>query len=344
MNATDIQKEEQWWAEEGPAAPANWNFDTVPEEELIACCYWEYARESSTIKLVSEVRGCRRHLARLEGRPDAPGHEEDNQQQQAKVAAWVQRAGFDLNAFMDEYWKTECPLLHIYDTVTHLVGDEALPWQRLSPAVRSQIASHAQGSLILRPLAPALVGELEELWEANSTALKEVRQRERPENDDSEDAALWTESVPVEPTDAEENARQEKLTVALTVDFSRFTDGEILEAFQTWLKEKRPGQWRTPRRVIPNARKRGKKQVEYRVALERLGLMRLLHWYSPADLSRKLPAAWEKIRHKEPDFRREIREAARFFRSLFPFLPEQERPDTVERFGVWIPRMDKNLR
>jgi hypothetical protein len=27
-----------------------WNFDNVPNDELVACCYWEYARESAFIR------------------------------------------------------------------------------------------------------------------------------------------------------------------------------------------------------------------------------------------------------------------------------------------------------
>lgn len=29
---------------------ADWNFDAVPDPELVACCYWEYARESAFIR------------------------------------------------------------------------------------------------------------------------------------------------------------------------------------------------------------------------------------------------------------------------------------------------------
>ena len=37
-----------------PPEPASltkfdWNFDAVPDNELVACCYWEYARESAFI-------------------------------------------------------------------------------------------------------------------------------------------------------------------------------------------------------------------------------------------------------------------------------------------------------
>src|SRR5216684_7591220 len=28
----------------------DWNFDNVPDGELVACCYWEYARESAFIR------------------------------------------------------------------------------------------------------------------------------------------------------------------------------------------------------------------------------------------------------------------------------------------------------
>ena len=28
----------------------NWNFEAVPDAELVACCYWEYARESAFVR------------------------------------------------------------------------------------------------------------------------------------------------------------------------------------------------------------------------------------------------------------------------------------------------------
>ncbi len=31
-------------------APHDWNFDSVPNHHLIACCYWEYARESAFLR------------------------------------------------------------------------------------------------------------------------------------------------------------------------------------------------------------------------------------------------------------------------------------------------------
>jgi hypothetical protein len=33
-----------------PRSPHDWNFDSIPDHHLIACCYWEYARESAFLK------------------------------------------------------------------------------------------------------------------------------------------------------------------------------------------------------------------------------------------------------------------------------------------------------
>lgn len=39
----------------------DWNFDGVADSVLVACCYWEYARESVD-PLVSWIRKSDRHL------------------------------------------------------------------------------------------------------------------------------------------------------------------------------------------------------------------------------------------------------------------------------------------
>src|SRR5439155_4890371 len=111
----------------------------------------------------------------------------------------------------------------------------------------------------------------------------------------------------------EKDALKGRITTALTVDFSRFTDREICDAFHAWLIKARPKRWKRPRRVFPGARQKGRKLIEYRVAVERLGLMRLLHVHNPTQLREQLPDAWKKYRAKERSFRREIREARKFF-------------------------------
>jgi hypothetical protein len=56
-----------------------------------------------------------------------------------------------------------------------------------------------------------------------------------------------------------------------------------------------------------------------------------------------MPIAWRMIARKERYFRREVREASRYFRKLFPFLPKDERPESEERNGVWSPPIQRML-
>ena len=67
--------------------------------------------------------------------------------------------------------------------------------------------------------------------------------------------------------------------------------------------------------------------------------MRLLHYYSPEEIREQLAPAWAKYGKKRNDFRREVREATKFFRKLFPFLPKTERPSSEARKGVRFPEM-----
>ena len=134
-----------------------------------------------------------------------------------------------------------------------------------------------------------------------------------------------------------------KIAAAFSLDFTRFTDGEICEAMKHWLEAQRPKEWKVPKRVFPTSKQRGRKlsgkQLEYSTALNRLGLMRLLHWFTPQELRRDLPKAWQKYQSKRDDFKREVREAGKFFRRVFPFLPEKERPWSEARKGDWLPEM-----
>lgn len=339
-----LQDVDDWWANEGPDAPEEWNFSSVPDSEIIACCVWEYARESDTIRLHADLHWChvRDIWYRKEYAKDAAlqaQHDEDEK----RILACAKRGGFDYDTLSDQLWKTDFPLIPIYDSVLDLVRDGALPWQRLPQEARQALSDQAQKKGHLMPIELATVGELEKLWNKNSVQLTEIRSQERPVNDDGEDAALWDGTFVVETFPTEEGFLKGRYAAAFAIDFSRFTDLEILEGFTTWLRENRPAYWKRPSRISPGARKKGRKLVEYRVALERLGLMRLLHWHTPQEVRKELPVAWRLISAKERSFRREVREGANFFRKLFPFLPREERPTSEERNGVWSPPIQRML-
>lgn len=338
----DDAKHNKWWAEHGFDSPAQWDFSQVPDSELIACCYWEYARESKTIKLMADLTWCStRHIWNREAYKQNPELLKNHEESAAIIKSRAESVEFDFDAYLARFWRTDYPWLGIYDALTQYVREGAPAWQKLPKHLRNVLVQKVTETSMLHPLCMSSVGELEELWAANSAELLDVRSRVRDENDDSEFCALVADTTPIQPSPLEGKQRQEKMTAALTIDFSRYTDSEITDVFISWLKKHRPKKWRRPRRVLPGASQRGRKLVEFRVALERLGLMRLLHWHGPAEIRDQFPAAWKKYRHKENDFRREVREASKFFRALFPFLPKCERPESEERHGVWLSAMVK---
>lgn len=338
----DDAKHKKWWAKYGLDAPAEWDFSRIPDSELIACCHWEYARESTTIKMMADLNWCStRQIWHREEYKQNPELQKKHEESATIIKNRAKSVKFNFDAFMAKFWRTDYPWLGIYDALTRYVREGALAWQNLPKHLRNALVQKVTETSMLHSMCMSSVGELEELWKANSAELLEVRSRVRDENDDSEFCALIADTAPIQPSPLEGKQRQEKVTAALTIDFSRYTDSEITDAFISWLKKQRPKKWRHPRRVLPGASQRGRKLVEYRVALERLGLMRLLHWHGPAEIRDEFPEAWKKYRHKENDFRREVREAAKFFRALFPFLPRRERPESEERHGVWLSAMVK---
>ena len=325
-----------------PLAEVDWNFDAVPDNEIIACCLWEYARESITIGMAADEYWCQvRDIQNRQRYKLEPETKAAHDQEAASIQRRVKAFGFDYDAFSNKFWDSDLATIEIYQSIKNHVMNDARAWQKIPEKSRTRLNGQVSVSFLLCPVTQAMVGELEKLWNANRTDLDEIRAETRPKYDDSEDGALYQASEPVTlEVEAGKPAAGSKV-VAFTVDFARFTDREILDEFQRWLVANRPKEWHKPLRVFPSSSARGKKQIEYRVALERLGLMRLLHWHPPGDLPDLWPEAWEKYRRKQESFRREVRAASRFFRKLFPFLPAGERPSSEERHSVWMKQMDE---
>ena len=87
----------------------DWNFDAVPDPELVACCYWEYARESAFI------RDLRQHC--LEGR-------QNGQQPDAQLLSMLERLselGYVAEIFVPGYFYPLEPF-----TTARRTGDRAL--------------------------------------------------------------------------------------------------------------------------------------------------------------------------------------------------------------------------
>lgn len=312
-----------------PGRPLNleredFDFRTVEDREIVACCLWEYARESSTFKNLADchyIQSVRRR-ERLANKPVEPWELD----RAALLERDLEEAGFEFGPIHEAFLASDHFGLEIYFYLTTYVGTEAEPWQKLSQQGRDLLVESVGKSWTIRPFTPAFVTDLELLWNAHSGPLLDARAAKRSERAERELTALYEETSPCRVAEDDASQPSRKTVAAFTIDFARFTDTEIVEAFSRWVKENRPVEWKKPLNIIPRAPRRGIKLLDYRVALERLAVLRLLHWHSPEDLNIRYPDVWETFRRDETHFRVEANKARAVFRRLFPFLPKSELP------------------
>lgn len=329
---------------DGPLWEADWNFSRVPDDQIIACCLWEYARESASINLAAASHAMEsRHILPEGSRPPTEKQIERWAEIDERTRDQVKRARFNHDRFLERFWDSEVGHLTFYGILNRWVTSGSGAFQDLPGKVRRMLAEKVSQADTIGALTLANLGDVERLWIANSKDLREIRAWKRPANDDAEDVALTLETEPVEGSFFDHAVIDRTRTVAFTVDFSRFSDAEIESSFHAWVRKNRPRRWRKPATVLLTSRRRGVKRNDYRVALERLGMMRLLHWFTPSQLRAEVPAAWKLYGRKEPVFRREVRAAVRFFHDRFPFLPRTEQPECAERLMKWWRPLDKEL-
>lgn len=308
----------------------DWDFSEVPDSEIVGCCYWEYARESATIRFIAHAHQLRVLYARISSELPKDERLVNHLYVEEELDELSHEAGFDLDSHAERYWATVCPFLPICDLVLRHVTESALPWQELPPDSRAKFALLPSETSQLHGLQPSLLRELEMLWDAHRAPFEEVRGLNLTESDDREDEALYTAGGPVT-LPSEGNAPPGQFTAAFTVDFENFADSEIEADFALWLRQHRPKAWEKPRRILPMQKQKGRKETEYSVALRRLGLMRLLHHCTVPGFEKEFPDAWESYKGTRNRFGRELDASRKFFQRLFPFLPESEEPISWER-------------
>lgn len=296
-------------------SPQEWNFGGVPEGELAACCLWEYARESSSFAL-SSARHAEMRQESCSGKPRVPDAEPDP----------------EYEAFLDAYWSSDEGYMRYYETLRQHGGPAALPWQLLQAERRGELCRQVGVHEVSQPLAPAKQRQLEALWKANLVEWEPVRNQ--PGYDPDDDYMAWEESLPQVEEPGHDGEPHGETIVAFAVDFRKFSDKQIGEAFAAWLKANRP-------KDSPDPTGRGHKPGDWRARLTRLAVMRLLARFTAMDLvdtrRNRLPAIWKTKQFsgskwadatKWHDARRE---AGRCFHELFPFLPPAEKPLSWER-------------
>ena len=278
-------------------AHEEWDFRSVPDEELFACNYWEYARESARIR------------AFYQPEPSdffpAPPMQPEIRTPDGRVFIKEHRQLIDRPRmqFAKQIWEYALPL-----RITHVkalengVTPEVLSnaWLNLPSLVRREV---------IKELAP---------YFAPMPALTFL-----PFNrcSDLRDAGL-----------ADEGYRCAELVRELgierfraEIDWGQFTDAQIVGAFRIWVKESRP-------RGLGRANEKGeRKAAGLSSNLAWLGMMRLMNSHSYTKIGAAMPDA--QVLYRSADWPRARKNAERYFHELFHFLPEEDRPIHIRTAG-----------
>jgi len=322
--------------------PYDWNFNNVPDSQLEACCWWEYARES---KFIRETVARRHAWIKAGGTKEYPGSEEiDRNDQRITLATGVRSMVF-------------------------LSGPDHLPkpWQSLDEREQKTRAEYVIDEKELFPVTPVKLGDynfLKHMSErCESEAATQTPQREKWLADCQREFA--PASVPefikqqcesiLRQTDTKTreflargllswlthrcNVKAPRLpwpppepirpghfyssgeTLLLEIDWRHHTDDAIAEHFRKWVRVNRP-------KSVPNPKRTGRTRThDKRTALRDLGVMRLLNFCTVAGMkARCLDAAKHFDGWESKHWSAARKRALRNFRSLFPFLPEGELP------------------
>lgn len=273
-----------------------WNFDDVSESELAACWLWEYARESQSFARSSAYNDLA--ISALE-RGELPPPSNDPEYRTFLAAFWG----------CDEGW------LELYETIRNYGGPAAPAWQQLPAERKAKAVDEVGRRMVFGPLDLIPLEDLEELGRINS---KEWEAAKFKPGDKPEEAEIGLAASALHIAGSGQRGKPTGRTfVAFEVDFGRYDDRTIVQAFRSWLKENRPGD-------CPEPSQRGRKRRDMRVALDRLGMMRLLHRFTLRQMRDCCPEAWKAL--EGYDWYKERKRVRVTFRRLFPFLPATENP------------------
>lgn len=317
----------------------DWNFDNVPDNELVACCYWEYARESAFIRdLRKRSVECWKPLyTKCDGlsRPEEQRLHQDLQK--------AQSIGYASEVFIrgiscppDDVFPDGPPLKP--GEVHRATGSFPKPWQVLTPTERSY-RSEIGTDIERVPLVPFQRGisldarDISEFTKSQAARAEAARERVRRNNPNlNEETLLRMHKLkfPQIKPSLYWAGGQEVTVVA--IDWGAFTNDEIVNYFRRWVKANRPSQYPVPSR-------KGHKPGDWRAQLTRLAVMRLLSRSTAMELMghKCFSVIWKTQQFsgrkwadvtKWYDARREAR---RTFHKLFPFLPKVELPISWKR-------------
>lgn len=275
-----------------------WHFDArVPDEQLVACCYWEYARESAfiraTVQNLNDVRA-----GKGGGRA-------------------LDKANRDLS------------LLYSVGTPACLISRPEFPqpWLSLSESERARLGENFKAEILVPSKFPAfrvtgdypaaswLFGEVEQIDEAKRAKWLRLSEIDKGMANLKEANELRKQLAEPQPAPMLRGTGGIDSFIA-QINWRDFTDNEIVAAFKRWIAD--------IERPIGQRNKKGHKLNDWRVMLDRLAIMRLLHHATLNEMREKFPDTWKL--YGGVDWYRERKNANRDFHRLFPFLSKSELP------------------
>lgn len=316
---------------------SEWNFDEtkVSNTEVVACCLWEYARESATLK---KLRQQCETACRADGNADSLV---------PVVAGNIRHPRNSVELFLREIvlqpppdlWQSADPSKPRYVPPDYLpIGNSfPCPWQQLSKDERARRAESVD--LKMKPYFAFSRGRLRDAQAIVRTVMEQRKVALNPKIDPLAVSLIATSvplvtDVPFEWTD--DNNRLPGGFVypggtevsVVEIDWAHFTDKEIADS----IAQSRPKE--IPE---PSGRGRGDTIADWRAKLERLGIMRLMHHHSFDDLTKIVPVEWldrEKYSSKA-ECKNEHKKALDDFHDLLP-LQSDEKPLSFEPLtGNW---------
>jgi len=284
-----------------------WDFSRVPDEELYACLVYEYARESAYIRDV--YTRCHESSRSGVGDPDGALNRELLKIQTIHPFEDVFLQGFT-------YPKPHEPQGERHEFAPPLTSCFPNPWQTIGDKERKYRAFIRHWYDELAPLERAHWSDAKEILRLAENWQRCVfgYEQEHGYKPGTRDAACKHYGLPLVPP-ASFYCNGETLLFSIRWDL--FTNDQLTSAFREWVKRNRPPQH-------PPPDNRGRKPKDLRAALKRLGIMRLLHTFTVAEMPHRCPEAAALI--VEPDCYKERKKALPLLRKFFPFLPETDKP------------------
>ncbi|MBI5388139.1 MAG: hypothetical protein HZA90_26030 [Verrucomicrobia bacterium] len=292
----------------------DWNFDNVPDDELVGCCYWEYARESAFIRDVKRrCEGPQSRELRMKELWEYCGDDVERIQSIGYPAEVFLR-GFFFDRIEDRKPK--------HPKAQPITGRFPCPWQSLSEVERKE-RSRIRTDRGTIPLVPFERGQacfaewIAEYCQTQRTEAFRRQEEVKGKHPGIRSEELWSagklESPDVRPSLFTAGAE----VGVFKIEWTAFTNEELYDGFHRWIRQNRPRGLRSPDG-------RGHKPRDRRAALDRLGMMRLLHRFTLREMQEKCVEACKAFGGYE--WYKERKRALQTFHKLLPFLSSSERP------------------